>query len=189
MPTRAVAVLMIAGALSLAAQSGAPAIDSIRQDDLKADLTFLASDAMQGRLTNTPQNLVAAEFIKARFERLGLAPAVPGYFQNYNLITVTLGQTNALDIVQNATTSQIAHGDGYYTQRFSATGEARGPVVYAGFGIAANEIFTGLHPDYHTFKRRRGSHQLSEDGEDRAARLSDELGSGAGGGKAKAPAA
>jgi Zn-dependent M28 family amino/carboxypeptidase len=140
MPTRALAVFMMAGALSLAAQSGAPAIDSIRQDDLRADLTFLASDAMQGRLTNTPQNLVAAEFIKARFERLGIAPAVPGYFQNYNLMTVTLGQTNALEIVQNATTSQIAHGDGYYTQRFSATAEARGPVVYAGFGIAADDL-------------------------------------------------
>ena len=32
------------------AQSPAPAIDTIRQADLKADLFFLASDAMKGRL-------------------------------------------------------------------------------------------------------------------------------------------
>src|SRR5262245_27124570 len=126
--------------LSLQAQSTAPALDSIRQEDLKADLYFLGSDAMRGRLTNTPENLIASEWIKSRFERLGLAPAVPGYFQNYNLMTVTLGQNNALEIVQNAATSQIAHGDGYYTQRYSATADARGPVVYAGFGITADDL-------------------------------------------------
>ena len=100
MKFRAAILLLAVSSLSIQAQSGAPGLDSIRQDDLKADLYFLGSDAMRGRLTNTPENFIASEWIKSRFERLGLAPAVPGYFQNYNLMTVTLGQGNALEIVE-----------------------------------------------------------------------------------------
>lgn len=122
--------------VALIAQAPAPAIDTIRQADLKADLFFLASDAMKGRLTNTPENVIASEWIKSRFERMGIAPAVPGYFQNYNLMTVTLGPTNALEVNGTA----VPHGQGYYTQRFSGTGEARGDVVFAGFGITAKDM-------------------------------------------------
>jgi Zn-dependent M28 family amino/carboxypeptidase len=131
----------VALAAALTAQSGAaPSMDTIRKEDLRADLFFLASDAMKGRLTNTPENLIASEWVKSRFERLGLTPGVPGYFQNYDLMTMTLGQTNALEFIEGGATTPVAHGEGYYTQRFSATAEARGPVVFAGFGITAPDL-------------------------------------------------
>jgi hypothetical protein len=60
-----------------AQDAAAPRIDSITQSDLRADLFFLAGDGMRGRLTNTPENALAADWIKARFERLGLKPAGP----------------------------------------------------------------------------------------------------------------
>ena len=150
-----VAVLAFAvSSLAIQAQSVAPAIDSIRQDDLKADLYFLGSDAMKGRLTNTPENLIASEWIKSRFERMGLAPAVPGYFQNYNLMTVTLGQGNALEIIEGGVPAPVPHGQGFSTQRFSATGEARGPVVFAGYGISAPDLD---HDDYRAADLIKGS--------------------------------
>jgi hypothetical protein len=136
------AVLLIT---PLAAQSVAPAIDSIRQDDLKADLYFLASDAMKGRLTNTPENLVASEWIKSRFQRLGLKPAGPGYFQDYDLMTVTLGSPNEFEILEGGAGSPIAHAQGFTTQRFSATAKARGAVVFAGYGIRTSDP---AHDDY-----------------------------------------
>ncbi|MEO6223046.1 MAG: hypothetical protein ABIP90_07330, partial [Vicinamibacterales bacterium] len=136
MKTRISAFALAVWSVAALAQSRAPAIDTIRQSDLKADLFFLASDAMKGRLTSTAENLIASEWIKSRFERIGLAPAIPGYFQNYNLMTVTLGPTNVLEV--NGT--PVAHGNDYYTQRFSGTGDARGNVVFAGFGIAANDM-------------------------------------------------
>ena len=46
------------------AQEPAPENESIRQQDLRADLFFLSSDALQGRLTATRDNRIAAEFIK-----------------------------------------------------------------------------------------------------------------------------
>ncbi|HEY7473465.1 MAG TPA: M28 family peptidase [Vicinamibacterales bacterium] len=162
MKLRAAVLVLAVSSLAVQAQSPAPAIDSIRQDDLKADLYFLGSDAMRGRLTNTPENLIASEWIKARFERLGLAPAVPGYFQNYNLMTVTLGQGNALEIVEDGTASPVTHGQGFSTQRFSASGEARGPVVFAGYGISAPDLD---HDDYRAADLIKGSIVLVVDHE------------------------
>src|SRR5215510_3940782 len=116
------------------AQQGAPNIDSIKKDELRADLTFLASDAMQGRLTDTVTNAVAAEFIASRFQRLGLTPAGSkgSYFQPYNLMTASLGATNTLTISGGASARS---GQDFYPARFSATGSAKGAVVFAGFGI------------------------------------------------------
>jgi hypothetical protein len=145
---------LIAGfAAVLAGQSPAPALDSIRQNDLRSDLFFLASDAMRGRLTHTPENLIASEWIKSRFERLGLAPAVPGYFQAYNLMTVALGEPNALEVVQGGQSTPIAHGEGWYTHRFSATTRARAGVAFAGYGIQSSDP---VHDDYRVADVVRG---------------------------------
>jgi len=55
----------------------------VRPDDLKADVSFLASDALQGRATPSPGLDMAAEYIAAQFRRAGLEPAGDeGYFQN-----------------------------------------------------------------------------------------------------------
>ena len=83
----------VAAAVSLAAQQRAPQNDSIRQDDLRADLFFLAGDSLRGRLTDTEENRAAADFIRSRFERMGLKGAGPNgsFFQTYNLMTATSG--------------------------------------------------------------------------------------------------
>jgi len=54
----------------------------VRANDLKADVSFLASDALQGRGTPSPGLDVAAEYVAAQFRRAGLEPAGDdGYFQ------------------------------------------------------------------------------------------------------------
>src|SRR6476620_6885029 len=84
----------------IAAQQRAPQNESIRQQDLRADLFFLAGDSMRGRLTDTEENRAAADFIRSRFERMGLKPAGPNnsYFQPYNLMVAALGDGNGLDV-------------------------------------------------------------------------------------------
>jgi hypothetical protein len=57
---------------------------------LKADVSFLASDALQGRGTPSPGLEIAAEFIAAQFRRAGLEPAGDdGYFQTAKFATIT----------------------------------------------------------------------------------------------------
>lgn len=75
---RIVPGIIIVATIGLAAQQRAPEIESITARDMTADLTFLASDRLAGRLTATPQKALAAEWIASRFERLGLKPVGAG---------------------------------------------------------------------------------------------------------------
>src|SRR5215831_2895619 len=59
-----------------------PALDHINSNDLKGDVSFLASDLLQGRATPSPGLDVAGEFIASKFRAAGLDPAGDdGYFQ------------------------------------------------------------------------------------------------------------
>jgi hypothetical protein len=61
-------------------------LSEIKPGDLRADLSFLASDALQGRDTPSPGLEAAAEFIASRFRRAGLEAPVNGtYFQSADL--------------------------------------------------------------------------------------------------------
>ncbi len=89
--------LMAFGAVWLAAAAAgqslpAPADISNRltANDLRADVSFLASDTLQGRGTPSPGLDVAAEFIASEFRRAGLDPAGDdGYFQTALFESVT----------------------------------------------------------------------------------------------------
>jgi hypothetical protein len=128
-----VAVAIPLVSLGLLAQQSAPEIQSITQADMKADLFFLASDAMAGRLTDTPQNAIAAEWIASRFGRLGLTPVGDGgsYFHEYELGVASLGTGNQL--------SGATLPADWYPTRFSGSGTAKGEVVFVGYGISSPE--------------------------------------------------
>jgi Peptidase family M28/PA domain len=136
---RIATAIIFAATVGLAAQERAPEIESITARDMKADLTFLASDSMAGRLTDTPQNAMAAEWIASRFERLGLKPIGDNgsYYQKYTLATATLGEGNQGRIG--------AFGTDWYPTRFSASGTAEGALVFVGYGISSPER---NHDDY-----------------------------------------
>lgn len=82
------------------AQDTAPAIETIRQSDLRADLYFLAGDELRGRLAGSPEGRVASAFIKSRFERLGLVPVGDGgsYYHNFNVARTEVGENNHLSV-------------------------------------------------------------------------------------------
>ena len=75
-------------------QSATPDADEIGKqitaNSLKADVSFLASDALQGRGTPSPGLDIAGEFVAAQFRRAGLEPAGDdGYFQTAPYVTIT----------------------------------------------------------------------------------------------------
>jgi hypothetical protein len=90
------AILAIAAfvAAIAAAQTGPSNLQIVTSrltaNDLKADVSFLASDALQGRATPSPGLEIASEYIAAQFRRAGLDPAGDdGYFQTASYVTVT----------------------------------------------------------------------------------------------------
>src|SRR5438094_9857896 len=127
-------------------QERAPQNDSIRKEDLRADLFFFAGDSLRGRLTDTEENRAAADFIRSRFERMGLKPAGPNnsYFQPYNLMTATLADGNELDVTDVSSsdnaTRRLRVAQEFYPQRISASGRVTGSLVFAGFGLSAPQL-------------------------------------------------
>jgi hypothetical protein len=81
------AALVLAVALAAAQPALAPevaaAIDSISANALRAHVSCLASDLLEGRATPSRGAEIAAEYIAAQFRRAGLEPAAGGsYFQD-----------------------------------------------------------------------------------------------------------
>src|SRR5579859_2120240 len=67
------------------AQQAVPAavatgFNTIREETLRADLTFLASDALQGRMSLQTGDDVAIQWIASEFAKAGLKPAANGSF-------------------------------------------------------------------------------------------------------------
>src|SRR5688572_30672960 len=119
----------------------APFNDSIIKENLSSDLHFLAGDGFRGRLTDTPENALAAEYLKHRFERMGLQPIHGSYFQEYNLLTMTLGDGNLLQVINSDHDKMLFRpGQDYYPQNFSGSGQIRGSLVFAGYGITAPDL-------------------------------------------------
>ncbi len=126
-------------ATGLPSQESAPHNDAITAAKLRADLMFLGGDSFRGRLTNTPENNLALEWVASRFEAFGLKGAGAGgsYFQPYNLITATLGDGNELAIASDGALTRYTVGSDFYPHRHSISGRVSAPVVFAGYGISA----------------------------------------------------
>ena len=113
----------------------APQIDSIQESDLRADLFTLSHDSMAGRLVGTPQIDMASDWIRERFESLGLEPAGDGgtFDQRFDLVWFSLGALNRLTVAGAG--GVRAEGTGWTPSNAGAAGSAQGEVVFAGFGI------------------------------------------------------
>jgi hypothetical protein len=124
------------------AQTRAPGNDSIRKDELSADLHFLASEEMRGRLTDTPENLLSALWIESRFQRMGLKAvgAEPSFAHRYSLTWSTLGKDNRLEIANNGVLTRARVLDDFMPQFFSPSAQSKARVLFAGYGIQAPEL-------------------------------------------------
>jgi hypothetical protein len=118
----------------------APGFDSIREETLRADLTFLASDALQGRMSLQPGDDVAIQWIASEFAKAGLQPGASGsYFQRVPLIEYRpdRGQ-NTVSLHRGNTDKEWKYPEilGGYREDVDITSD----VVFAGFGITAPEL-------------------------------------------------
>jgi len=75
------------------------ALNSIVESELTKNLAFLASDELEGRMSGKKGNLVAAEFIKNKYESFGL----PTQYQRFRINRVNPGPKNETgdDYTQN----------------------------------------------------------------------------------------
>jgi hypothetical protein len=118
----------------------APGYETIREDTLRADLTFLASDALQGRMSLQPGDETAVEWIASEFAKAGLEPALGGsYLQPVPLVEYRPDRAqNFISLSRGGTETQWKFPEvlGGYRQDVDLSA----PVIFAGFGISAPEL-------------------------------------------------
>jgi hypothetical protein len=126
--------------LATAAALAAPA--PISSGNYLADVTYLASPALKGRYTGSPELETAANYIANQFKSFGIKPADgKDYLQPFNVtINARLGPDNRLKIEDVGKKSELPVGRDYTPVSFSSSGKLNGEVVFAGYGISASDL-------------------------------------------------
>lgn len=105
----------------------------ITQEDLKENLTIIASDAMEGRETGKRGQKMAAAFIAAYFEDLGLKGPVSGsYYQPVPLFT-----TSAPVVLLKTGATELTADNFIFLGSGMTGGEMNLPLIFAGKGSDA----------------------------------------------------
>ena len=138
-------ILFLGLAAAAQAQQPTPAnlaagFDTIREDALRADLTFLASDALQGRMSLQAGDEVAIQWIASEFAKAGLLPAVNGsFFQPVELIEYRADREHSyVSLKRGGNETQWKFPDAFGS--YHSDVDVTAGVVFAGFGITALEL-------------------------------------------------
>lgn len=133
--------IAVAAVLCLVGASLCQTADDLSQSRrLRADLEFLTSDPLAGRVSLSPEADIAARYIAAEFQRTGLVPPVDGsYLQKFPLIAYRADpRERALTLTRNGMTKSFRPGADF-TGSFSREVRISAPVVFVGYGISAPE--------------------------------------------------
>lgn len=135
--------LLTAAIMGLLAQ-GAAAQIPVEQSaaNIHAHMTFLASDLLKGREAGSPEYDIAANYVAAQMEQLGLKPMGDhgSYFQAVPLYGFRLAGPGSMTLHGKDTVDMV------FGQDFVASGRGMGhvgdfkidaPLVFAGFGVVA----------------------------------------------------
>lgn len=123
-----------------------PKISSPAEARLLEDIKFLASDELQGRSADTPGLKMGADYIANRWAALGLKTDLfdGGPFQDFSL---GAGTPKIVDETRNTftvtkpsgTRMVLGLGEQFQPQAIGSNGAFEGEVVFAGYGITADE--------------------------------------------------
>jgi hypothetical protein len=125
--------------VAVAAPPALPAADPHRYLD---DIKTLTTPAMEGRGDGSKGLTRAAHLIEKRFKSLGLDPAgTNSYRQPFTVITgAQLKGKNDFAILTGDQKRELKAKQDFVPYSFSASGSVRGPLVFAGYGITADEF-------------------------------------------------
>jgi len=127
---------------------------TITPDELAAHLYFFASDFFEGRETATRGQKLAAQYLASQYRRMGLTPkgnaetdhpaAPEAYFQPFDLYGTRLARASLELVVEGQKKMSSVFSptdyDGLMYLRFGSIEESEGSVVFAGYGIADDEL-------------------------------------------------
>ncbi len=113
-------------------------------NDLLEYVSVLASDSMQGRMTASPGERMAAEYIAQEFKSIGLAPAGQQNFYQ-PIIVPNMRMANQSTMLMIADTLLTLFTDFYPVSMSTNRGQYSGETINIGYGIADDGL---KHNDY-----------------------------------------
>lgn len=128
----------------------------LNEDKMRADIKFLASDLLEGRGTGARGGEIAANYIAAQMEAIGLKGAGPkgSFFQQVSLVGVKADPNTRLNISGRNGNESFKFADEYVAFTGAQTDEVDvdADLVFVGYGINAPEQrwndYKGAPADY-----------------------------------------
>jgi Zn-dependent M28 family amino/carboxypeptidase len=115
----------------------------IEEGKLRAHIKFLSDDLLEGRGPGSRGGMLAAKYIAAQFEALGLEPAAANrsYFQHVQMIGSRPDPSTKLTIKNNAGDSELKFGDDFVggTDLEQTEIPVGGDIIFVGYGVSAPE--------------------------------------------------
>lgn len=109
---------------------------AITKEDIQENIAYLASDSLKGRKAGEQGDLLAAEFIRDKFQKAGLELLYDQGFQSFGLVTsAELADGNFLKVNDKALTVE----EDFLPYAFSANTTVNAPLVFAGYGLSVNK--------------------------------------------------
>ncbi|MGH9553283.1 MAG: hypothetical protein ACRD3W_28135, partial [Terriglobales bacterium] len=120
-------------------------LQRITAEGVRAHMAFLADDLLEGRGTGTRGYQLAADYVRAQFEEMGLKPAGVNrtYFQKVHFRKIELlPDKSSLTLKHGGTTRTLVLEKDYVMggDPLSSDAKVEGPVVFVGFGVSAPEF-------------------------------------------------
>jgi Peptidase family M28/PA domain len=129
-------IALLASATPLAAQSWQP-----EEAAMRGHVGFLASDEMKGREAGTPEYDIAARYVAAQFETMGLKPvgAKDSFIQPVPLVMFRAANEGSVKLVRSGTETALEFGVDYLPGASPLSPEIMkdAPLVFVGFGVVA----------------------------------------------------
>ncbi|MDZ7330783.1 MAG: M20/M25/M40 family metallo-hydrolase [candidate division KSB1 bacterium] len=114
---------------------------SITPEEMKAHVYYLASDAMKGRNTPSPELDSCAAYIAREFASYGLKSvgSEKSFFQRFNVLKTRLSSPNTLTLIIAGKDTSYQIKNDFVPLHLTANKKVTGPLVFAGYGITAPE--------------------------------------------------
>jgi hypothetical protein len=122
----------------------------LQKEPFRAHMAFLADDLLEGRGTGARGHEIAARYVAAQFEAMGLKPAGQdgAYFQRVPFRQLTVEPEKcAVSIAENGPTTQLKWGDDFLMSGNEVYPDSsiEAPVVFVGYGVRTPD---GSYDDY-----------------------------------------
>jgi len=134
---RVAAVVIAIGAVASVVTAVEPEFSA---DRIRAHVTFLADDLLEGREAGTRGHEIAASYIASQFALLGVKPGGQngGYFFKVDLLESSLtGAVPAITVTTSRGTQTLKHRGNTFVKGLTAGGAVNvsAPLVFVGFGM------------------------------------------------------